>query len=37
LEIKFSKGYDLYKHRVEEWANASPEMKASYEEMKKDA
>ena len=37
LEIKFTKGYDLYKHRVEEWKDATPEMKHSYEEMKKDA
>jgi hypothetical protein len=37
MEIKFKKGYDLYKHRGEEWKDATPEMKASYEEMKKDA
>ena len=37
MEIKFKKGYDLYKHRVEEWKDATPEMKQNYEEMKKDA
>ena len=37
LQIKFTKGYDLYKHRLEEWRNATQRMKDDYEEMKKDA
>ena len=37
LEIKFTKGYDLYKHRQEDWKNATTQMKTDYEEMKKDA
>ena len=36
-EIKFTKGYDLYAHRLEEWKNATDEMRAKYEEMKKNA
>lgn len=37
MEIKFTKNYDLYAHRVEEWKNATPQMKHHYEEMKKNA
>jgi hypothetical protein len=37
LEIKFTKGYDLYKERLTEWKNSTPKMKEDYEEMKKDA
>ena len=37
LEIKFTKGYDLYKARLENWVSATPEMKENYEEMKKHA
>lgn len=36
-EIKFTKGYDLYVHRLEDWKQATPEMRAKYEEMKKNA
>ena len=36
-EIKFTKGYDLYKARLEEWRNADKKMKEDYEEMKRDA
>lgn len=37
MEIKFCKGYDLYKERLAEWKNSTPKMKEDYEEMKKDA
>lgn len=37
LEIKFTKGYDLYKARLDEWKGATPQMKENYEEMKKEA
>jgi predicted transposase YbfD/YdcC len=37
MEIKFTKGYDLYKERLNEWKNSTPKMKEDYEEMKKDA
>lgn len=37
LEIKFCKGYDLYKERLTEWKNSTPKMREDYEEMKKDA
>jgi hypothetical protein len=30
-------GYDLYAHRLEDWKQATPEMRTKYEEMKKDA
>ena len=34
---KFTAGFDLYSHRLQEWKNSTPEMKAKYEEMKKEA
>jgi hypothetical protein len=36
-EIKFTKGYDLYRARQEEWKNATKDMKEDYEEIKRDA
>ena len=36
-EIKLTKGYDLFKERLEEWKNATKAMKDDYEIMKKEA
>ena len=37
MEIKFTKGYDLYKARLENWVNSTLEMKENYDEMKREA
>ena len=37
MEIKFTKGYDLYKARLDNWVNSTQEMKENYDEMKREA
>jgi len=37
MEIKLTKGYDLFRERINDWKNANPAMKESYEKLKKDA
>lgn len=37
MEIKFTKGYDLYKARLDNWVNSTQEMKDNYDEMKRQA
>ena len=36
-EIKLTKGYDLFRERMNEWKGSDPSLKKNYEQLKKDA
>ena len=37
MEIKLTQGIDLFKERMNNWANSDPALKEKYEKLKKDA